>query len=114
MDLFRWYFKKLKGAFEVFPGCIKFHVTDGVFAVSGFHVTSFVVVGSAWHESDELLLPDSEFFHVGIRVVMSHSLVLEHGLIKFVDNCADGISTSQSLIKGHFNRIWINNVKFYW
>jgi hypothetical protein len=69
-----------------------------MFAMSCFHVGSFIVVWSTCHQSDKFNLLLSLFGHVGLCKIARYPLILEHNFIKLLDNKRDSWLFSKPLV----------------
>jgi hypothetical protein len=70
-----------------------------MFAVGSFHVGALVKIGSSCDESDEGDLSRSLFVHVSVGEVMGDSWVLEHDLVKLLDDRSDGLESTKSFVE---------------
>ena len=79
---------------QVKPGLVECFLVDFELSVGGFHVKSLVFVGTSGDKGDELFLPWSLFFHVGVGKEVFGDLIGKHEFIELVDDGTDGSLSS--------------------
>ena len=67
--------EKMKCFLKVFPGGVKLMMANGMFAMGGFHISAFVIVGTSSDEGDEWNLATCLFTHVCIGEVMGNPFI---------------------------------------
>ena len=101
IDLLLRNIEKLQCSFKVFPCRVILHLSDCVFTVSLFHVSTLILVRSSCYKSNKLFLALSLPGHISGGKIMQHSVIPEHDLIKLFHYSIDRPFATKPLIKRH-------------
>ena len=84
---------------EVVPSLVENSLADLELLVGLLHINSFIFVGTAGNQGNELFLPGGLLRHVGVSKEGGSDRISKHELIELINDCVDGCFSSESLVK---------------